>query len=226
MSAAGLAVTLALAIATPAAAQNRPFDPRDYQSQQVGEATQVLVIGTPHLSGAPDSFDPAVLEPLLARLAAFHPDAIALEAPFVFDAAHHFDASAAGSTDEALRALGHGWLVGIVAQPHHMAVAGSGKTEMNCRVGWCYGNFIKRLCTIGWALTGLIAAVLFANGAITKRELVFGAMIKELLPSGLIGLMIAAIGSTFLTSAACEAGTVTSATTNPSKARKDFFNIV
>ena len=34
---------------------------------------------------------------------------------FVFDAAHHFDASAAGSTDEALRALGHGWLVGIVA---------------------------------------------------------------------------------------------------------------
>ena len=63
-----LAVTLALAFATPAAAQNRPFDPRDYQSQQVGEATQVLVIGTPHLSGAPDSFDPAVLEPLLARL--------------------------------------------------------------------------------------------------------------------------------------------------------------
>lgn len=34
---------------------------------------------------------------------------------FVYDAAHDFDASAAGSTDEALRALGHGWLVGIVA---------------------------------------------------------------------------------------------------------------
>lgn len=34
---------------------------------------------------------------------------------FVYDAAHRFDASAAGSTDEALRALGHGWLVGIVA---------------------------------------------------------------------------------------------------------------
>jgi hypothetical protein len=35
-------------------------------------------------------------------------------------------------------------LVGIVAQPHHMSVAGSGKTEMNCRVGWTYGNFIKQ----------------------------------------------------------------------------------
>src|SRR5262245_26932816 len=94
-------------------------------------------------------------------------------------------------------------LVGIVAQPHHMAVAGSGKTEMNCRVGWCYGNFIKRLCTIGWALTGVIAAVLFAGAYNTKnRELIFGAMIKQLLPSGLIGLMIAAIIGTVIASCA------------------------
>jgi Na+/proline symporter len=94
-------------------------------------------------------------------------------------------------------------LVGIVAQPHHMAVAGSGKTEMNCRIGWCYGNFIKRLCTIGWALTGIIAAVLFV-GAYNhgNRELVFGAMIKQLLPSGLIGLMIAAIIGTVIASCA------------------------
>jgi Na+/proline symporter len=93
-------------------------------------------------------------------------------------------------------------LVGIVAQPHHMAVAGSGKTEMSCRVGWCYGNFIKRLCTIGWALTGLLAAVLFAQGTIAKRELAFGALIKQLLPSGLIGLMIAAILATVIASCA------------------------
>jgi Na+/proline symporter len=94
-------------------------------------------------------------------------------------------------------------LVGIVAQPHHMAVAGSGKSEMNCRVGWCYGNFIKRLCTVGWALTGLIAAVLFAARYDHKgRELVFGAMIKLLLPPGLIGLMIAAIIGTVIASCA------------------------
>jgi Na+/proline symporter len=93
-------------------------------------------------------------------------------------------------------------LVGIIAQPHHMAVAGSGKTEMNCRVGWCYGNFIKRLCTIGWAVTGLMAAVLIAQGSIAKRELAFGALIKQLLPSGLIGLMIAAILATVIASCA------------------------
>ncbi|NBO63272.1 MAG: sodium:solute symporter family protein [Acidobacteria bacterium] len=99
-------------------------------------------------------------------------------------------------------------LVGIVAQPHHMAVAGSGKTEMNCRVGWTYGNFIKRLCTIGWALAGLFAAALVVTGKLpqadldAKRELAFGAMVKLLLPEGLIGLMIAAIIATVIASCA------------------------
>jgi hypothetical protein len=74
------AAILALALAAPASAQTRPFDPRAYQSRHVGEPTQILVIGSPHLSGTPDTFDPAVLEPLLERLAAFHPDAIAIEA--------------------------------------------------------------------------------------------------------------------------------------------------
>ncbi|OYQ34036.1 hypothetical protein CHU93_02485 [Sandarakinorhabdus cyanobacteriorum] len=39
-----------------------------------------MVLGTPHLSGTPDGWDPAVLEPLLQRLARFRPDAIAIEA--------------------------------------------------------------------------------------------------------------------------------------------------
>lgn len=75
-----LAVTLVFATTSLAAAQGRPFDPRAYQSRHIGQPSQILVIGTPHLSGAPDTFDPAVLEPLLARLAAFRPDAIAIEA--------------------------------------------------------------------------------------------------------------------------------------------------
>ncbi|MCX7358721.1 MAG: DUF5694 domain-containing protein [Alphaproteobacteria bacterium] len=75
-----LAAAAMLAAVAPAAAQNRPFDPREYQGRHVGKATQILVIGTPHLSGTPENFDPAVLEPLLARLQAFHPDAIAIEA--------------------------------------------------------------------------------------------------------------------------------------------------
>lgn len=74
------AALLALSVAAPAAAQTRAFDPRAYQDQFVGEPTQVLVLGSTHLSGAPDDFDPAVLGPLLDRLAAFRPDIIAIEA--------------------------------------------------------------------------------------------------------------------------------------------------
>ncbi len=73
-----LAAAILLAAASPAIAQS--FDPRSYQRHVVGEPTQVLVLGSPHLSGAPDDFDPAVLEPLLDRLAAFRPDIIAIEA--------------------------------------------------------------------------------------------------------------------------------------------------
>jgi hypothetical protein len=74
-----VAALAAVAVVAPAQAQ-RAFDPRAYQHQHVGQPTQILVLGTPHLSGAPEAWDPANLEPLLTRLAAFHPDIIAIEA--------------------------------------------------------------------------------------------------------------------------------------------------
>ncbi len=77
---ASAAAALAVFCATPALAQTGAFDPRAYQDRVVGEPTQVLVLGSPHLSGAPADFDPAVLGPLLDRLAAFRPDIIAIEA--------------------------------------------------------------------------------------------------------------------------------------------------
>ena len=52
-------------------------------------------------------------------------------------------------------------LIGVVVQPHHMAVGGAGKTESACRAGWTYGNFTKRFATLGWALVGVLAAALF-----------------------------------------------------------------
>jgi hypothetical protein len=69
---------LAITSLSPAAAQT--FDPRSYQGRAAGQPTQILVLATPHLSGTPDDFDPAVLEPLLERLAAFRPDVITIEA--------------------------------------------------------------------------------------------------------------------------------------------------
>lgn len=44
-----------------------------------GPRAQVLVLGTVHLSGMPESFKPVLLEPLLDRLAVFKPDVITIE---------------------------------------------------------------------------------------------------------------------------------------------------
>ncbi|MEO6912179.1 MAG: sodium:solute symporter family protein [Edaphobacter sp.] len=94
-------------------------------------------------------------------------------------------------------------LAGIIAQPHMMAVASTGKTEMNCRIGWTYGNFLKRFCTIGWTLTGLLAAVLYPGLPFHDRERAFGLVVIGVLPSGFVGLMTASLMATMM--ATCSA---------------------
>jgi Na+/proline symporter len=89
-------------------------------------------------------------------------------------------------------------LVGIVAQPHMVAAVGSGKDEYDCRVGFLYGTFVKRFCTVGWALVGLMVAGLVARGvfgpnALTDPEHAFGFACRHLLFPGGIGLLIACV---------------------------------
>lgn len=73
-----LAAALAALTLSPAALA-QAFDPRTYQDRFVGAPTQILVLATPHLSGTPEGWDAANLEPLLDRLATFRPDAILIE---------------------------------------------------------------------------------------------------------------------------------------------------
>ncbi|MDZ7638556.1 MAG: sodium:solute symporter family protein [Bryobacterales bacterium] len=86
-------------------------------------------------------------------------------------------------------------LVGIMAQPHQLAAVGTGKDERTCRVGMAYGNFTKRFCTIGWALTGLIVVVMVMQRGetLTDPELAFGFATRALLAPGFVGLMIACV---------------------------------
>jgi Na+/proline symporter len=84
-------------------------------------------------------------------------------------------------------------LVGVVVEPHHMAIGGSGKSEINCRTGWTYGNFVKRLATLGWAFIGVFAAALYPGLDHANREQAFGLAVSNLLPVGLLGLMISAM---------------------------------
>lgn len=87
-------------------------------------------------------------------------------------------------------------LVGIVSQPHILASVGTGHNESSCRWGMAAGNFVKRFCTIGWALVGLIvAATLLQRGAapLGDPEEAFGFATRELLFPGSVGLMIACV---------------------------------
>jgi Na+/proline symporter len=89
-------------------------------------------------------------------------------------------------------------LVGVVVLPHHMGVGGAGKSEMNCRSGFTFGNFMKRFATLGWAYVGVLAAALYPGLAPADREDAFGTAVTNLLPHGLVGLMIAAMAAMVL----------------------------
>ncbi len=89
-------------------------------------------------------------------------------------------------------------LIGIVSQPHQLAAVGTGKDERSCRNGMFYGNFVKRICTIGWALVGLIVAALALNPSsgfarLDDPEDAFGLACRHLLFPGGLGLMLASI---------------------------------
>ena len=85
-------------------------------------------------------------------------------------------------------------LVGIVVQPHTMLVVGSGKSEMDSRVGQCFGNFIKRFCTVAWAFVGIGCIALYTLDDLAGHpERAFGQAVTDLLPVGFSGLMLVCV---------------------------------
>lgn len=89
-------------------------------------------------------------------------------------------------------------LIGIISQPHQLAAVGTGKDEHTCRVGMFFGNFTKRICTVGWAVVGLMVAALVLKPesgfpALSDPEDAFGFACRHLLFSGGLGLLIASI---------------------------------
>ena len=86
-------------------------------------------------------------------------------------------------------------IVGITAQPHMVSMCATGNTERSGRIGQTFGSMVKRLVTIGWALTGLVVAALVIRNRVTldDPEMAFGYASRVLLGPGLTGLMLAAI---------------------------------
>ncbi|MGE5419930.1 MAG: sodium:solute symporter family protein [Chloroflexota bacterium] len=110
---------------------------------------------------------------------------------------HFFDVfnSASGIDGFTIAMLAVNGIVGITAQPHMVSMCATGNTERAGRIGQTFGSMVKRLVTIGWALTGLIVAALVIKNGVTLKdpEMAFGYACNELLGPGLVGLMLAAI---------------------------------
>ena len=81
-----------------------------------------------------------------------------------------------------------------LAFPHLMSVCAAGRTEWEGRIGFTYGNILKRICTIGWCVLGLCwLAYLVNTGSVIHKDAAFGDSIRELLSPVLQGVMLACV---------------------------------
>ncbi len=82
----------------------------------------------------------------------------------------------------------------MLGQPHLISVTSAGRTEWEGRVGFAYGNVLKRVCTMGWCILGLCwLAFLIRQGATVHKDAAFGDSIRYLLPELLQGVMLACV---------------------------------
>ncbi len=82
----------------------------------------------------------------------------------------------------------------MMAQPHLMTVCGAGKSEWEGRVGFTYGNVLKRVCTMGWCLLALAwLAFLLNTGQRVQADAAFGDSVRALLSPVLQGVMLACV---------------------------------
>ena len=106
-------------------------------------------------------------------------------------------------------------LVGIVAQPFIMGVCSTGRTEMDGRVGFMFGNIVKRLCTMAWCVIALAAVAWYTQRGVPLSEVepdaVYGDVARAFLPQvmpGLLGVFLASLLASVMSS--CDAFMISS----------------
>jgi len=130
-------------------------------------------------------------------------------------------------------------LIGIVAQPFIMGVCSAGRTEMDGRVGFMFGNIVKRICTIAWSLTGIAAVAWYIQNGVDTSNMepdhVYGNIAREFFPTlgvGLLGLFVASLLAAVMNS--CDSYMIASSglfTKNiyrplvPHKSEKHYVNV-
>ena len=85
----------------------------------------------------------------------------------------------------------------IVSIPSVMGNCAAGRTEMDGRIGFMFGTFVKRICTIAWSLTAIAAVAWYLKNGITiEPDNVYGDVAYRFLPQllpGMLGIFIATL---------------------------------
>lgn len=72
-------ISLVTALATPVAGQQEAFSPQAHRGEVAGPLSEIMVLGTPHLTQLPEELDGMDIAPLIGRLTAWQPDVIMIE---------------------------------------------------------------------------------------------------------------------------------------------------
>ena len=101
----------------------------------------------------------------------------------------------------------------IVSIPSVMGNCAAGRTEMDGRVGFMFGTFVKRVCTIAWCLTAVAAMAYYLKHGITvEPDKVYGDVAFRFLPQllpGMLGIFIASLLASVMSS--CDSFMIASA---------------
>ncbi len=98
-------------------------------------------------------------------------------------------------------------------QANQLTAAGSAKDDETARFGFLSGIFIKRYCTVIWGFIAMMTLLLYGN-KVSDPDYVWGMATRELLPTGLVGLMIACLMAALMSTADALMLTVSSLLTN------------
>jgi len=115
-------------------------------------------------------------------------------------------------------------VVGIVAFPSAMGNCAAGKTELEGRLGYMCGTFIKRICTVAWCLTGIAAVAWYlkngADLATVNPDNVYGDIAHKFLPVGMLGIFIASLLAAIMSS--CDSFMIAAAALFTENLYRDF----
>ncbi|CAI8361942.1 MAG: Osmoregulated proline transporter OpuE [Opitutia bacterium UBA7350] len=97
-------------------------------------------------------------------------------------------------------AFGLLFMVNTGVQANQLTAAGSAKDDETARIGFLTGIFIKRYCSVIWGFLAMMTLLLY-GAKVSDPDMVWGMATRDLLPTGLVGLMIACLMAALMSTA-------------------------